>query len=512
MSNFTAKKKPVVLCILDGWGIGDGGEFDAIASANTPCYDDMMAHDPNTTLTTFGNAVGLPDGQMGNSEVGHMNIGAGRVVRQYLPRIDKAFADNEVKDNPALKALIDETKASGKACHIIGLASDGGVHAHIDHILSLADIISSGGVNTHIHALTDGRDCPPQSGQAFIQKLEDHIERSDNISLSSITGRYFAMDRDNRWERVERAYNAIMNGSGVTAASASDALQDSYDGGVTDEFIEPIILNNYQGFEDGDAIIFANFRSDRAREILNAMMFDDFNGFNRNGGQCKISHAIAMVEYSDDLNKVMGVLFPPIEHRNILGSVLSGNGLKQMRMAETEKYPHVTFFFNAGREVPFEGEERILVASPKVATYDLQPEMSAPELSKKLLKVVQDNEHDVVIVNFANTDMVGHTGSIDAARAAAEIVDGTLCELKDAVLAHDGILLVTADHGNADQMFDPETNGPHTAHTLNPVPFIVIGDSDAQLKEGGKLADIAPTILHYLGIEQPKEMDGDILV
>ena len=512
MTDFVPAKKPVVLCILDGWGIGDGGEFDAIASADTPCYDEMMATYPNTTLTTFGNAVGLPEGQMGNSEVGHMNIGAGRVVMQYLPRIDKAFADGDVANDEALQTLIKDTKAKGKSCHIIGLASDGGVHAHIDHILGLSDIVSGAGVKAHIHALTDGRDCPPQSGKAFVEQLEAHIFDHDNVQLSSIVGRYYAMDRDNRWERVERAYDAIMNGQGVKAFGSLAAVQDSYDRGVMDEFIEPIILNGYEGFKDGDAIIFANFRSDRAREILNAILFSDFDGFDRQGGQREIGHAISMVEYSDELNEVMGVLFPSLAHHNILGEVIADHGLKQMRMAETEKYPHVTFFFNAGREVPFDGEERILVNSPKVATYDLQPEMSAPELSEKLLKVVQDNEHDVVIVNFANTDMVGHTGSIDAARAAAESVDGTLCKLKDAALAHGGILFVTADHGNADQMFDPETNGPHTAHTLNPVPFIVVGDDSALLKDDGKLADIAPTMLYYLGIKQPEDMDGNILV
>lgn len=511
MSNFTPKKKPVVLCILDGWGIGDGGEYDAIASANTPCYDRLMAQYPNTTLTTFGNDVGLPEGQMGNSEVGHMNIGAGRVVMQYLPRIDKAFADGEVEQNADLQTLINETRASGKACHIIGLASDGGVHAHIDHILGLADITAKGGVKTHIHALTDGRDCPPQSGKAFIQALEDHISGNDSIQLSTITGRYYAMDRDNRWERVESAYNAIMNGQGDKAASAGDVMQQSYGNDVTDEFIAPAILNDYQGFEDGDAIIFANFRSDRAREILNAMMFENFDGFERIGGQRQIAHAISMVEYSDELNSVMRVLFPPIKHKNILGEVLADHGLKQMRMAETEKYPHVTFFFNAGREVPFDNEDRILVASPKVATYDLQPEMSAPELSEKLLQVIDTNEHDVVIVNFANTDMVGHTGSVEAARAAAESVDGTLCKLESAVLAQDGVLFVTADHGNADQMFDPATNGPHTAHTLNPVPFIVVGAGDVSVNTG-KLADIAPTMLHVLGIDKPTEMDGDVLI
>ena len=511
MPDFKPKKKPVVLCILDGWGIGDGGNYDAIASAKTPCYDELIANYPNTTLTTFGSAVGLPEGQMGNSEVGHMNIGAGRIVMQYLPRIDKAFENNEVQENEYLLTLIADLKKSGKTCHIIGLSSDGGVHAHIDHLIGLAEILNHEAVPVNLHALTDGRDCPPESGKEFIEYLEGKISKYEFVNLATICGRYYAMDRDNRWQRVETAYNAIMNADGEQTNNTNHSFEKSYDEGITDEFLKPVILGGYKGFEDGDAIIFANFRSDRARQILNAILFEDFGHFKRKGGFREISHALSMVEYSDDLNRHMKVLFPPVKHKNILGSVLADNGLKQMRMAETEKYPHVTFFFNAGQEEAFKGEERILVDSPKVATYDLQPEMSAPELSKKLLTVVENNQHDVVIVNFANTDMVGHTGSIDAARLAAQAVDGTLCKLKEEVLKHKGVLIVTADHGNADQMFDKTTNGPHTAHTLNPVPFIVAGAGDIKLKDGGKLADIAPTMLHFLGITQPDDMDGDVL-
>ena len=509
MSSSQPAKPPVILCILDGWGIGDGGEYDAIASANTPCYDALMTNYPNTTLTTFGGQVGLPEGQMGNSEVGHMNIGAGRVVMQYLPRIDKAFADGGVGANTGIQTMIAELKSSGKACHIIGLLSDGGVHAHIDHILGLSDIVSAAGIRTHVHALTDGRDCPPQSGKAFIERADSHL--SGNASLSTICGRYFAMDRDNRWERVEKAYNAIINGQGAASDNAAAAMQASYDASTTDEFIEPVILDGYDGIKDGDAIIFANFRSDRAREILRAILDASFDGFAR-AAASQISHALGMVEYADDLNAHMKTLFPPLEHKNILGEVIAANGLRQVRMAETEKYPHVTFFFNAGREVPFEGEDRILVNSPKVATYDLQPEMSAPELSEKLLEAVSSDQYDVVIVNFANTDMVGHTGSIDAARKAAESVDSTLCKLEALTLEKGGVLFVTADHGNADQMFDPETGGPHTAHTLNPVPFIAIGLGDVNLKSGGKLADIAPTMLNVLGVDVPSDMDGDVLI
>ncbi|MBX2833531.1 MAG: 2,3-bisphosphoglycerate-independent phosphoglycerate mutase [Micavibrio sp.] len=511
MSEFSPKKRPVILTILDGWGIGDGGEYDAIASANTPCFDALMSECPNTTLTTFGEQVGLPEGQMGNSEVGHMNIGAGRVVMQFLPRIHKAFREDEVKGFEAIQEVIADLKKSGKAMHIMGLVSDGGVHAHMDHIIKLAQIMGDAGVPTHIHAFTDGRDCAPQSGKAFIERTLAEISPYESVTLSTLCGRYFAMDRDNRWERVQKSYDAIVNAVGAPHFDAPEAMEASYSAGVTDEFIEPVILSGYEGLNDGDAILFANFRNDRAREILKALLLPDFDGFTREGGQPKISKALGMVEYSDELNPLMEILFQPIKHKNILGEVVAAHGLKQLRTAETEKYPHVTFFFNCGREEPFEGEDRILVNSPKVATYDLQPEMSAPELSEKLLAAVESEIYDVVIVNFANTDMVGHTGSIEAARAAAEAVDGTLCRLRAAVAAQEGVLIVTADHGNADKMFDPKTNGPHTAHTLNPVPFIIDGAGALNLTPG-KLADIAPTMLHFLGIDKPDEMDGDCLV
>ena len=501
---------PVVLCILDGWGIGDGGEFDAIASAHTPNYDHMMVRYPNTTLTTFGAQVGLPEGQMGNSEVGHMNIGAGRVVMQFLPRVDKAFADGSVQADAQMQDMAIALKASGKACHIMGLVSDGGVHAHMDHVIKLAKIMASAGIRTHIHAFTDGRDTSPQSAKAFIEELLRQIETSQYITLSTICGRYYAMDRDNRWERVKIVYDALVSGEGRAVHHPAEAIGDSYEQGVNDEFLMPLIVDKYKGIEDGDAIIFANFRSDRAREILQALLYEKFDGFER-GRRPKISSALGMVEYSDDLNKLMGVLFPPQTLENILGEVISNAGLTQVRMAETEKYPHVTFFFNGGNETPYAGEERIMVPSPKVATYDLQPEMSAPELSEKLLAAIESDKFDVVIVNFANTDMVGHTGSVPAARKAAETVDITLGKLEELVLRKKGVLLVTADHGNADQMYDPDTRGPHTAHTMNPVPFIVIGAGDVMLKKG-KLADIAPTMLHFLGVHKPQEMDGVCLV
>lgn len=505
-------RKPVVLCILDGWGIGDGGEFDAIASAHTPNFDKMMVSYPNTTLTTFGPAVGLPDGQMGNSEVGHMNIGAGRIVMQFLPRVDAAFASGEVANNADIQNMIKTLKSTGRDCHIMGLLSDGGVHAHIEHVLKLAKITAGAGVKTYIHGFMDGRDCAPKSGLHFVEQLIHNIEGIENIVLATLCGRYYAMDRDNRWERVEIAYNTIVNAEGENTDNPISVIKRSYADGTTDEFIKPVICNDYKGWGDGDGLIFANFRSDRAREILNALLFENFDGFKRQGGQKKISSAIAMVEYSEGLNALMPVLFPPLEHKNILGAVIAGAGLKQVRMAETEKYPHVTFFFNAGDENPYPGEERILVNSPKVATYDLQPEMSAPELGEKLLSAIDSDKFDVVIVNFANTDMVGHTGSVEAARKAAEAVDTILGKLEKLVLSKGGVLLVTADHGNADQMYDPTTKGPHTAHTLNPVPFIVVGAGDVTLKDNGKLADIAPVVLHFLGVGKPAEMDGDCLV
>lgn len=506
-----SKKKPIVLCILDGWGIGDGGANDAIASAHTPNFDAMMKEYLHTTLKASGLEVGLPEGQMGNSEVGHMNIGAGRVVMQYLPRISKAFKDGVVKDLDPIMALINTLKETGKACHIMGLLSDGGVHAHDEHIIALAKIMGGAGIRTHIHGFTDGRDCSPKSGKGFVARASQTIDGDENISLSTLCGRYYAMDRDKRWERVSRAYELLVSGHGKASDNALAAMQSSYDAGVTDEFVEPVVLEGYKGIQDGDAILFANFRNDRAREILEAMLFEDFDGFERKGAKPKISKALGMVEYSEDLNPLIETLFLPIEHKQIFGEVVSAHGLKQIRMAETEKYPHVTFFFNCGREEPYEGEDRILVKSPNVATYDLQPEMSAPELSEKLFDVLKANQHDLIIVNFANADMVGHTGDLEAVIKAVETVDKIIGKLEKLVLDKTGVLLITADHGNADQMYDEKTEGPYTAHTTNPVPLIVIGAGDVSL-QSGKLADIAPTMLHLLGLEQPDEMDGVCLV
>lgn len=511
MSQFIPKNRPVVLCVLDGWGIGDGGEYDAIASSNTPCFDAMMSECPNTTLEASGMAVGLPEGQMGNSEVGHMNIGAGRVVMQYLPRITKAFEDDEVKDYAAVQDLIASLEESGKACHVMGLISDGGVHSHMDHAIGLAKIMGAAGVRTHIHAFTDGRDKPVEACKGYIARTILDVSAYDNVSVSSIGGRYFGMERTKKWDRVSRAYDAIVLGQADTFNDPIEAMQESYDAGKTDEFVEPVIASGYKGIEAGDAIIFANFRNDRARQLCSALMYNNFDGFERKGGKPDISKALSMVPYSAELDEYMEPLFLPLEYQNHFGEVVSAHGLKQVRLAETEKYPHVTFFFNCGREEPFQGEERILVDSPRVATYDLQPEMSAPEISEHLLRTVSEDKHDVIIVNFANADMVGHTGFLDAVKQGIETVDQTLCKLRSLVLEKGGVLLVTADHGNAEKMYDETVDGPHTAHTTNLVPLIVAGAGDVDLTSG-KLADIAPTMLYFLGIDQPDEMDGKCLV
>jgi len=505
------RPKPVVLCILDGFGIGDGGPYDGVAQAHTPTWDAITATCPGATLITYGLDVGLPVGQMGNSEVGHTNIGAGRVVMQFLPRVEEALAKNIIKDEAAYKNLVMALRASGGACHLMGLVSDGGVHAHIDHVIGLAKSLSDDGIPVKIHVFTDGRDTPPQSGEAFVKTLSDKISSFKNTVIATVSGRYYAMDRDNRWERVQLAYDAIVSAQGEHAAGAIDTLRLSYNNAVTDEFILPTVIGDYKGMNDGDAVLFANFRSDRAREILLALLKSDFDGFLR-AKTIKISAAVGMVEYSDELNKFMGVLFPPITHENILGEVLAKNGLTQLRAAETEKYPHVTFFFNNGREEPYEGEGRLLVPSPKVATYDLQPEMSAPELTDKLVAAIESNAYDAIIINYANPDMVGHTGSLPAVVKAIETVDAGLGRVKKAVMDKGGVLIVVADHGNAEKMWDETTNGPHTAHTVNPVPVYIVGAPAGTKVVSGRLADLAPTVLGFLNVPQPKEMTGKNLV
>jgi 2,3-bisphosphoglycerate-independent phosphoglycerate mutase len=499
-------KKPLVLCILDGWGMASPAADNAVYQAKTPHFDRLWETCPRTTLRTDGLAVGLPEGQFGNSEVGHTNIGAGRVVMQDLPRITLACDDGSLATNSALQSFIAALKSSGGAAHLMGLVSDGGVHAHQYHIAVLARILDAAGIKTYVHIFTDGRDTPPNSAAAYVADFVGQLPAG--VTVASVSGRFYAMDRDNRWERVSTAFHAIVNGIGVRAASAREAIEKSYAAGEMDEFIKPAVIGGYAGMADKDGIVMANFRSDRAREILRALVAEDFTGFDR-GDFTPVATALGAVEYADDLNRRMGVMFPSVSMDDIFGEVVAAAGLRQLRAAETEKYPHVTFFFNGGREEPYAGEERLMVASPKVATYDLQPEMSAPELTDKLLAILP--QQDVVILNFANPDMVGHTGILPAVIRAVETVDTCLGRIADAVAGLGGTLLVTADHGNAEQTFDPLTGQPHTAHTTNPVPFIVCGAS-VKLRDGGVLADIAPTMLQMLGVPQPENMTGRSLI
>lgn len=501
-------KKPLVLCILDGWGLSDKPEYNAIAQGRTPNYDRLWQACPHTTLRTDGLAVGLPEGQFGNSEVGHTNIGAGRIVMQDLPRITLAAEDGSLAANPALGGFMAALKQSGGAAHLMGLVSDGGVHAHQNHIVALAKILSDNGIKTFVHIFTDGRDTPPNSAAGYVEKFIHDLPPS--AVIATVTGRFYAMDRDNRWERVSQAFDAIAHGKGIVRTDAPAAIQAGYAAGETDEFIKPCVISGYAGMKPEDGILSANFRSDRIREILQALLFIDFDKFDRSG-YTPVKNTATMTVYADYFAPYVKVLFEPQSMDDIFGEVVARAGLNQLRAAETEKYPHVTFFFNGGREQPFDGEDRLLVASPKVATYDLQPEMSAYELTEKLLEKLP--QQDVVILNFANPDMVGHTGSLPAAIKAVEAVDTCLGRVADAVEKLGGVLIVIADHGNAEQMFDEKTGQPHTAHTTNPVPCILFGyRGNLSLRHGGVLADVAPTMLNILGLQQPAAMGGRSLL
>lgn len=503
--------KPVLLCILDGWGHRNEnppGDDDAIARANTPHWDKIRTSYPMSLLKTSGLAVGLPEGQMGNSEVGHMNIGSGRVVMQDLPRIDTAINDGSLAENIALTAMLAELKDTGKNLHLMGLCSDGGVHGHVRHIIHLAQTAAEAGVKTMLHIFLDGRDVPPGTGPSFLRQIEDALDKS-MVTIATISGRYYAMDRDNRWDRVEKAYNAIVSADAPKTAKAIQGVESFIEAGEGDEFIQPFVVEGYTGMEDGDALLMANFRADRAREILEALVNPEFDGFAR-AHAVTFSHALGMVSYSDRHNAWMTTLFPSISLQNVLGHVLADHGKKQLRISETEKYAHVTFFFNGGEESPFEGEERVLVPSPNVATYDLQPEMSSAEVTEKLVDAIKSDTYDLIIVNYANTDMVGHSGNQGAAQKAVEAVDIALGKLESAITKAGGVMCITADHGNAEQMRDDEGR-PHTQHTLNPVPFIVVSKEDYPVKDGA-LCDIAPTLLAFLHIPQPKEMTGTPLV
>ncbi len=492
--------RPVVLCVLDGWGHSAPSADNAISTASTPTWDRMLKEWPHTLIQASGKHVGLPDGQMGNSEVGHMNIGAGRIVMQDLPRINAAIKDGSLQQNPVLQQI----KNSSGRCHILGLLSPGGVHSHQSHIRSLITILQDAGVEPVLHAFLDGRDTPPISAMDFISSFSD-------VQIGTIGGRYYGMDRDNRWDRIEKAYEAIVIGSGEHADSPMQAIETSYAKEVTDEFILPTVIGDYTGMQDGDSLLMANFRADRVRQILAALVDPNFSQFQR-AKVVNFSAQVGMVEYSAALSELLTTVFPAIELSQSLGEIVADVGLKQLRIAETEKYAHVTFFFNGGREQAFMGEDRILVPSPKVATYDLQPEMSAAALTDKLLQALALKQYALVVVNYANTDMVGHTGDQVAAQKAVETVDKCLAQLEEAVLDQDGTLLITADHGNAEVMVNSATGNPHTAHTCNPVPLVMVSQlfKTTRLNEG-KLADIAPTVLNILDIQCPAVMTGSSL-
>ncbi len=502
-------KKPVVLCILDGWGIGPDPATSAPAQADVPNFNRLWATCPHSTLTTFGPDVGLPTGQMGNSEVGHTNIGAGRVVAMDLGAIDLAVEDGSFAVNPALLDFAARVKAAGGAAHLMGVVSNGGVHGHIAHVIAACRAVTALGVPVWLHAITDGRDVAPSSAVTFIADLEAQLPVGARVA--TVTGRYWAMDRDNRWERVSRAYAAMVNATGEAASTPGEAVARSYAKGETDEFLAPTVIGAYKGARDGDGLFCLNFRADRAREILSALAAPDFTGFDT-GKRPQWSALLGMVEYSDAHSTFMATAFPKRVIVNCLGEWVAKQGLRQFRLAETEKYPHVTFFLNGGREVPFDGEARYMAPSPKVATYDLQPEMSAAEVADQLVGAIQDG-FDLIVVNFANPDMVGHTGSLPAAIAACEAVDAGLGRALAALQAAGGAMIVTADHGNCETMVDPITGGPHTAHTTNPVPVILVGGpAGATLRNGGRLSDLAPTVLDLMGLPLPPEMTGKSLL
>ncbi len=502
--------KPVVLCILDGWGMRKETFANAVALADTPAFDQVMAECPNSTLIACGPDVGLPEGQIGNSEVGHTNIGAGRIVWMDLPKIDKAIADGTFEQNPALQSFITTMMAKHGTAHIAGLLSPGGVHSHQKHLSRAAQIIAAAGVPVKIHAFLDGRDVPPKSADGFLASFEAELPATAKIA--TVTGRFFALDRDNRWERVQEAYDVIVAAKGGHEQSARAAVAASYARGESDEFVAPTVIGDYKGVAQGDGLLFINFRADRAREILSALLDPNFDGFPV-PGRPQFAAACGMVEYSTHLNELLDVMFPAREIANTLGQWVAAHGKTQLRLAETEKYPHVTFFMNGGIEPPYPGEDRQLSPSPKVRTYDLQPEMSAAEVTANLVAGIRSQKYDLIIVNYANPDMVGHTGNLAAAIKACEAVDNGVGQALAALKDVGGAMILTADHGNCEVMIDPITGEPHTAHTLNPVPVILIGGpKGASLRDGGRLADLAPSLLQLMGLPQPVEMTGQSLV
>lgn len=504
-------KKPLILMILDGFGIGKKSEekANAILAADTPNLDRLFRENPLTQIGASGMDVGLPDGQMGNSEVGHTNIGAGRIVYQELTRITKTINEDKLKDNEPIVKAIDNALKNGTDLHLMGLLSPGGVHSHITHLYGIVELCKAKGLkNVYIHAFLDGRDVPPSSAAEYIADAMKKLDEIGVGKIATVMGRYYAMDRDNRWERVEKAYAALVYGEGVEAECPVCAVKNSYEQGVTDEFVVPCVVKGGAQIKPNDSVIFYNFRPDRAREITRTLVDPDFDGFERKNGFFPLTY-VCMTQYDATMPNVE-VAFKPQTLANTMGEYISSLGMHQLRIAETEKYAHVTFFFNGGVEKVYEGEDRILVKSPSVATYDLQPEMSAYKVTEKIIPAIESGKYDMIILNYANCDMVGHTGVFDAAVKAVEAVDDCVGQVVDAILKQGGAAIITADHGNADKMFD-EDGKPFTAHTTNPVPFCVIG-YDCKLREGGVLADIAPTMLKIMELPQPEEMSGKSII
>lgn len=502
--------KPLVLCIMDGWGISNETDNNAIEMANTPIFDELMETYPNGVMHASGEFVGLPNDQMGNSEVGHMNLGAGRVVLQDLPRINTVIEKGLLAKNQPLKQLIKTSQSVNGKCHIIGLLSDGGVHSHQKHLEALANFLVAAGTEVYVHAISDGRDTSPKTAKTCINNFIKNT--NGRAPIVSLIGRFYAMDRDNRWDRVQKAFNAIVNAEGKYSDNLIEEIDNQYKRGITDEFLEPVINNEYQGISDGDTLLFGNFRADRAREILSAIVDPNFNSFNRLRIP-NLAFKAGLVAYSELLNQHLNVLFPTVNLDETIGEIVAKQGLKQLRIAETEKYPHVTFFLNGGREEKFLGEERILIPSPKVATYDLEPEMSARILTKKLVHAIRENKFDFIVVNYANPDMVGHTGDLKAAIKAVETVDECIGYLVQELKKIDGLMFLTSDHGNCEMMYDTNTQTTHTSHTTNLVPTVLVNASSEVFElKNGKLADVAPTLLELLGLPIPQSMNGQSML
>lgn len=506
-------KKPLALIIVDGWGLSENEEGNAAKVADTPNLDKLIKEYPHTELDASGEEVGLPEGQMGNSEVGHLNIGAGRIVYQDFTRISKAIKDGDFFKNQVLKAALENALKNDKALHLMGLLSDGGVHSHINHLYALLEMAKKHGLDkVYVHAILDGRDVPPRSALQYIDALEDKFKELGIGKIATVSGRYYTMDRDKRWERIEKSYRAMVLGEGEEASSAKEAVEQSYGKDTSDEFVLPTVIKNegnpLAAVQPGDSVIFYNFRADRARQITRAFVDEDFDGFDRPGGRLGVYY-VCMTEY--DATIKAPVAFPPLNLKNTLGEVLAHNGIKQLRIAETEKYAHVTFFFNGGVEEENPGEDRILIPSPKVATYDMQPEMSANEVTDRVIAEIESGKYDVIILNYANPDMVGHTGDMNAAVKAMEALDSCIGKVIDSIKEAGGVAIITSDHGNCEKMRD-ESGKPHTAHTSDKVPLILVGLGDVKLRENGALRDIAPTMLKILNLQKPQEMTGQSLI